>query len=131
MPVINLERLKETDGLSSVASKSCEAYLSYAHTPAEIELARGISALLKSTLVKDPSKRPSILDLLRNLAEWPDGPRRTFRTSLGPAVQSGYNLETLPEPRPLAEMPLFDVLLIICLYFSTFSLTIVLVYSAP
>lgn len=107
--VKHMSELKETDGLSSVASDSCEAYLSYTHAPTEITLARGISALLKSTLVKESSKRPTILESLQQLNELRDGPRRSFKgASPGSVVQSGRTLVATPELKPLADMPFFD-----------------------
>ena len=128
---IDLNGLKETDSLSSVASTTCEAYLSYTHTPAEMALIRGISTILKSTLVKDPSERPSILDLIQAMAELHDNPRRMLtRASLGPAIQGGHALEAMAEPKPLAEMPYFDVCISIRAMFSEFSLTMTLVRSA-
>ena len=129
---IDLEGLKETDGLSSVASTTCEAYLSYTHTPAEMALTRGISTILKSTLVKDPSERPSILDLIQKMAELHDSPGRMLtRATLGPAIQGGHALETMDGPEPLAKMPIFDVCTSIWARFSQFSLTMTLVRSAP
>ena len=84
---IDLEGLKETDGVSFVASTTCEAYLSYAHTPAEVAVTRRISTILKSTLVKDPSERPSILDLIKEMAELYDSPRHMVTIAcLGPPI---------------------------------------------
>lgn len=128
--VKHMSELKETDRLSSVASNSCEAYLSYTHTPTEISLARGISALLKSTLVKESSKRPTILESLRQLDELRDGPRRRLRgPSPGSGVQSSRTLEATTELKPLADMPFFDVFIGIPAHFLTLILTMALVYS--
>lgn len=105
-----LWKLKEEDELSTVAADSCEAYLICTHTPAEIALAREISTILKSTLVKDPSKRPTISGLLLRLVKFNDGIGRMAKeASLGPTIKGDYDLKSMPVPKPLADMPFFDV----------------------
>ena len=126
----HMSELKETDSLSSVASDSCEAYLSATHAPTEISLARGISALLRSTLVKEPSKRPTFLESLQQLDELRDGPRRRLRgASPGSGVQSGKTHEATTALKSLADMPFFDVFIGIPAHFLTLILTMALVYS--
>ena len=116
-----MSELKDTDGLSSVASRSCAAYLRRTHVPAEMALARGISTILECTLVKDPSERPNISNLLQKLVDLHNSPSLAF--------PGGYTFKEMPEPKQTEEMPFFDVCFIV-VSFSIISLIAILVHSA-